>query len=143
MTYFEDFRLAFLADTKEGRAEAERLVKSLFRRCRRDRFVPPTLEEVEQYIQEKGYGMSAVDFWEFYACKGWMVGKVSMIDWKMAVNRWEREDKAKRQNRPANADTYHQKWLQKTQARKQQAEAEERERRETLAEIWREAGNDR
>lgn len=140
MTYFDDFRANYLADCKEGRAAAEKQVKALFLRCKRDKFQPPTLDEVRDYCREKGYGLDPLDFWEFYESKGWLVGRVSMANWKAAVNRWEREDKRKRPNRPVNSNTYQQKWEAKQAARREQAAREERERRETLAEIWKEAG---
>lgn len=60
------------------------------------RFCPPTLEEVQAYIQEKGYSIDAEAFIAFYESKGWMVGKNKMKDWRMAIVTW-----SKRDNRPA------------------------------------------
>ena len=39
--------------------------------------------------------MNADTFIDFYACKGWMVGKNKMKDWKAAVRTWEQRDKDK------------------------------------------------
>jgi len=142
MSYFEEFRAAYLADTKEGRADAEKKCKALFLRCKRDRFTPPTVAEIRDYCQERGYGLDPLDFYEFYACKGWMVGRNKMADWKMAVNRWEREDKRKRPNRPVNSNTYADKWAAKAAAKKAQNAREEYERSQTLADIWKGASND-
>lgn len=57
------------------------------------RFAPPTLENVIGYCREMGYSMDAQRFIDFYASKGWMVGKNKMKDWKAAVRNWARQDK--------------------------------------------------
>jgi len=58
-------------------------------------FVPPTLEQVEEYCTERfeknGIQIPAVEFFEFYTMKGWMVGKNKMKDWKAAVRTWEQK----------------------------------------------------
>ena len=51
---------------------------------------PPTLQEVKDYVMEKGYNMDAERFVDFYESKGWMVGKNKMKDWKAAVRNWAR-----------------------------------------------------
>lgn len=57
------------------------------------RFLPPTLEEVKVYCQEKGYGIDAERFVDFYSSKGWYVGKNKMKDWKAAVRNWARSQR--------------------------------------------------
>lgn len=54
------------------------------------RFAPPTLSEVQAYVDEKGYHIDAESFIDFYEAKGWMVGKNKMKDWKAAVRTWEK-----------------------------------------------------
>ena len=56
------------------------------------RFVPPTAEEVKQYCIENNYSLDAQRFVDFYECKGWMVGKNKMKNWKAAVRTWVRKD---------------------------------------------------
>ena len=56
------------------------------------RFVPPTMEEVRDYIIGKGSAVDAERFWNFYESKGWMVGKNKMKDWKAAIRTWERNN---------------------------------------------------
>lgn len=56
------------------------------------RFTPPTLSEVQAYIEEKDYHVDADDFINFYTSKGWMVGKNKMKDWKAAVRTWEKRN---------------------------------------------------
>lgn len=64
------------------------------------RFTPPTISEVSDYCKEKGYSINAERFVDFYASKGWMVGKNKMKDWKAAVRGWSSRDKA---DAPSNA----------------------------------------
>lgn len=56
-------------------------------------FIPPTVEDVKQYCLENNYVLDAERFVDFYECKGWMVGKNKMKDWKAAVRTWIRKDK--------------------------------------------------
>ena len=51
-----------------------------------------TEEEVKQYCLENGYTLDAQRFVDFYECKGWMVGKNKMKNWKAAVRTWARKD---------------------------------------------------
>lgn len=52
------------------------------------RFIPPTIEDVNQYCIEKGFIMDAVRFVDYYSSIGWLVGKNKMKDWKAAVRTW-------------------------------------------------------
>ena len=67
---------------------------------KRTRFVAPTEEEVRQYCLEKGYTLDAQRFVDFYECKGWMVGKNKMKNWKAAVRTWANKDQGAAKNRP-------------------------------------------
>lgn len=57
-------------------------------------FVPPSADEVRTYCEEKGYSVNPEQFVDFYASKGWMVGKSKMKDWKASVRTWQRNHKA-------------------------------------------------
>jgi len=58
-------------------------------------FTPPTVEEVAGYVCEKRLAVDAEYFVDFYASKGWMVGKSSMKDWQATLRNWgRREEKA-------------------------------------------------
>lgn len=59
---------------------------------KRRRFMPPTIEEVKAYCQERQNGIDAEAFVDFYASKGWKVGSTSMKDWKACVRTWERRE---------------------------------------------------
>ena len=71
--------------------------------ARAARFTPPTVEQVAEYAKEKGYaGFNADRFCDFYASKGWKVGKDTMKDWQAAVRGWAARDK---ENAPRNQIT--------------------------------------
>lgn len=54
-------------------------------------FVPPTLEEIKNYCLERLNNVSPDKFINFYASKGWMVGKNKMKNWQAAVRTWEED----------------------------------------------------
>lgn len=56
-------------------------------------FVPPTVEQVREYCQERKRGVDPQAFVDFYASKGWFVGKNKMKDWRAAVRTWEQRSR--------------------------------------------------
>ncbi|WP_418708692.1 DUF6291 domain-containing protein [Alistipes sp.] len=60
------------------------------KRSKRPAFVAPSLQEVKDYVSEKGYTVDAQRFIDFYESKGWMIGKNKMKDWRAAVRTWTR-----------------------------------------------------
>ena len=69
--------------------------------AKRAAFVAPSLQEVKNYISEKGYTVDAQRFIDFYEAKGWMIGKNKMKDWRAAVRTWMR-----RPDEPQKQTTY-------------------------------------
>ena len=74
------------------------------------KFTPPTVEEVKEYCDSRNNSVDPEKFVDFYASKGWMVGKNKMKDWEAAVRTWEhgnnkKQDpgKPKSRARPKNA----------------------------------------
>lgn len=67
-------------DIRESKSESARV----------PRFSPPSVEDVAAYCQERKNDVNAQGFVDFYASKGWVVGKTPMKDWKAAVRTWER-----------------------------------------------------
>ena len=57
--------------------------------AKRTVFVPPTLEEVTQYCEERNRGVDPNKWYDFYLSKNFMVGKNKMKDWKASVRTWE------------------------------------------------------
>ena len=60
------------------------------------RFVKPTIEEIQTYIDEKKLHFEAERFFDYYESKGWLVGKSPMKDWKAACRTWENMRKSER-----------------------------------------------
>ena len=59
----------------------------------RQRFIPPSADDVRAYATEKGYTIDPEAFVDYYASIGWRVGKNPMKDWTAAVRTWIRKDK--------------------------------------------------
>lgn len=53
------------------------------------RFVKPTIEEIQAYINERNYHFSAEAFYHHYESIDWKVGKNKMTKWKSACATWE------------------------------------------------------
>ena len=64
------------------------------RKTQNTRFAPPSLSEVEEYLNEYTNekqvqaDFTAESFIDFYASKGWIVGKSRMKDWRAALRGW-------------------------------------------------------
>ena len=57
------------------------------------KFVPPTVQEVAGYCQEKGYAVDAERFVSYYEAIGWKVGRNPMKSWQAAVRTWASKEK--------------------------------------------------
>ena len=88
---------------EETEPEVEEDTKRVYRADKppRSRFVPPTVEQVRAYCIERGNGIDAAAFVDFYAARGWMLNKTKMKDWRAAVRTWER-----REQQPKEVDQY-------------------------------------
>ena len=84
--------------------EEEELGKGIRERGKAARFRAPSPAEVDEYARSyaegKGLDLASTDFdperfVDFYAQKGWMVGKAKMKDWKASVRIWVRSSKPK------------------------------------------------
>lgn len=58
----------------------------------RQRFSPPSVEDIRAYCNEKGYRVDPQRFVDYYTSNGWRVGKNPMKDWKAAVRMWNGKD---------------------------------------------------
>ena len=74
---------------------------------KRKNFIPPTVDEVKEYIDSVGSQVDAESFVAFYESKGWMVGKNKMRSWKAAIVTWEKRNGLKR-SQPKKSDTVQQ-----------------------------------
>lgn len=79
----------------------------------RTRFQPPTLDDVIEYVQQRGSSVDPVKFFEYYEAGGWKDGKGNPVkNWKQKLLTWEKHDKP------------------------------QQERVKSFAELWREMGDD-
>ncbi|KUJ54009.1 DUF6291 domain-containing protein [Chryseobacterium aquaticum] len=60
---------------------------------KKERFKPPSVDEVQKYCNERQNDIQAFKFVNFYQSKGWKVGNQPMKDWKAAIRSWEQKDK--------------------------------------------------
>lgn len=68
------------------------------------KFKIPAPDEVTAYAASIGYELEGDAFCDFYASKGWMVGRNKMKDWQAAVRTWKRRHDAANPN-PIHAAT--------------------------------------
>jgi DNA-binding transcriptional ArsR family regulator len=59
---------------------------------KKEKFVKPTLEELQNYINEKKLNVNAEHFIDYYEANGWKVGKNPMKDWKATIRNWHRRN---------------------------------------------------
>lgn len=71
---------------------------------KKGRFAPPTVDEVAAYCQSRKNRVDPETFVDFYASKGWRVGKNPMKDWKAAVRTWEKRGEFDPRGRPEGFD---------------------------------------
>ena len=58
-------------------------------RTKKPKAIPHSLEEVEAYCRERGNGINAEYFCDYYAARDWRLKSGPMKDWKAAVRTWE------------------------------------------------------
>lgn len=92
------------SEEEEEEEEEEESGKGIKERGKAARFRAPSPAEVDEYARSyaegKGLDLASTDFdperfVDFYAQKGWMVGKAKMKDWKASVRIWVRSSKPK------------------------------------------------
>jgi hypothetical protein len=82
-----------IEDDKAKKLAAKQLRKLADKLDPPTKFTRPDLEEVSAYFAElKASGPES--FFDFYESKGWLVGKVSMKDWRASARKWVRENES-------------------------------------------------
>lgn len=77
----------------EIKKEIEEELANASKKQKSSAFVPPTLDEVRQYIKEKSYHFAAEDFINYNESIGWYIGKHKMKNWRAACWNWEKHCK--------------------------------------------------
>lgn len=64
------------------------------KKAKSKRFVKPTVEEIAEYVKEKGYiHTDPQAFYDYYESVDWYRGSTKITKWKMAVAGWEKRQK--------------------------------------------------
>jgi predicted phage replisome organizer len=82
---------AHITESVTNNNESKRKSKS--KRQSKSNNIPPTLEEVSAYCEERHNNIDPQVFIDFYESKGWYVGKNKMKDWKACIRTWEKSDR--------------------------------------------------
>ena len=76
--------------------------------AKKEKFIVPSMQEVQNYCNERKNGISAFTFINFYQSKDWMIGKNKMKDWRAAIRTWEQNNNNDgNQRRKINSGTNH------------------------------------
>ena len=83
---------------------------------------PPTPDEVQAYCEERGNGLDAERFCDYYAAQGWRLANGQPLkDWKAAVRNWE----LRARERPKAAQVFFSGQKSMTDAERRQAHNDE------------------
>jgi predicted transcriptional regulator len=64
--------------------------------------VPPTLEEVKAYCQERNSPIDPEYFYDYYESLNWMRGKTKVKDWQATLRTWERRERDRQKKTEAD-----------------------------------------
>lgn len=102
-------------NNKEKEKENDELKATPSVATTRTRFTPPTVEEVKKYCKERGNGIDAQQFCDYYQANGWVQGKGKPIkDWQAAVRTWERWERSGISNTQTTATSQPQQYESET-----------------------------
>ena len=63
-------------------------------------FTPPTVEEVREYVKEKGYNIDADYFWSYYNASNWIDrNNEPVLNWKLKLVTWAKKEEEKPKKR--------------------------------------------
>ena len=72
---------------RKGKENKEKNIK------REKNIIPPPIELVAKYCQERNNMIDPNVFWDWNTAKGWVIGKEKMKDWQAAIRTWEKRDR--------------------------------------------------
>lgn len=86
---------------KSANADLRNSTPSQQSKAKRKKFVPPSLDEVKQYVAEKGLAIDARRFFDFYTEGEWHDGGGKPVkNWKQKALTWDRREQENRKNKP-------------------------------------------
>lgn len=76
---------------QQEKKERKKEINNINNSVAKNKFLPPTLDEVKAYCSERNNHVDAERFVDYYSANGWVQGKGKPIkDWKACVRTWER-----------------------------------------------------
>lgn len=85
---------------KSANADLRNSTPSQKSKAKRKKFVPPSLDEVEQYVEEKGLAIDARRFFDFYTEGEWHDGGGKPVkNWKQKALTWDRREQENRKSK--------------------------------------------
>lgn len=70
-------------------------------KAKRKKFVPPSLDEVEQYVEEKKLAIDASRFFDFYTAGEWHDSSGKPVkNWRQKALAWDRREQENRKSKP-------------------------------------------
>ena len=86
--------LATAADKRATAKKLRKLADELDPPPAKGAFRPPTVEQVAEYCGERGNGIEAEEFCDYYESQGWKKANgLKLVDWHGAVRNWEKKDR--------------------------------------------------
>lgn len=87
------------------------------------RFTPPTLEEVSEYVKERGNKIDAQKFYDYYEVSGWKDRKGNPVkNWKQKAIVWETHEPVERKSKqPDFSNPYRQETKKEPQMTPEEA----------------------
>lgn len=94
-------RKLYVNDIEEDKEEDKKKKKSIS-------FIPPTIDEIRAYCQEKGYDIDVEFFFNYYSSSNWKRKDGSpVLNWKQTVITWAKKDEEKpKRNKVTTAANY-------------------------------------
>ena len=81
---------------KEIEIEKELELESKEKCKKKSRFIPPTLEQIQEYCEERNNDVDAQRFFEYYSAGGWKDAKGNPVkNWKQKIITWENRGNGK------------------------------------------------
>lgn len=62
------------------------------------KFTKPTIDQVQDYINDKSYSVNAERFMAYYDANGWVIGRSRMKCWKSALRTWQLNEQQRNGN---------------------------------------------
>lgn len=116
-TYDDVKKIGNLVENKKAKCPTDKTNK---------KFVPPTLEEIENYCKEKGYNIDTQFFYEYFTEGNWVDSKGNKVkNWKQKIITWEKRET--KTNKPIKNE-----WFDKKIEKEELSQEEEEEMKSIL-----------